>query len=70
MFLCTSGCPGTLSINQADLELIEIHLSLVFLELFLKTRLDLSSQKHTCICLPNTGVKGVKHYSQIFVLIF
>lgn len=32
--------------------------------------LALNSQKHTCLCLLNTGVKGVRHHTQAFFQIF
>ena len=41
-----------------------------FLELAMQTRLASNSQRSACLCLPSTGIKGVRHYcpASLFLL--
>ena len=41
---------------------VSLRLFLAVLELALWTRLALNSQWSTCLCLPDTGIKGVRHH--------
>jgi hypothetical protein len=42
------------------------YVALAVLKLAMQTRLDLNTQRSTCLCLPSAGKKGVRYYISDF----
>lgn len=43
-------------------ETVPVHVDLIVLELAMQTNLVLNSQRFSCLCLPNAGVKGLCYH--------
>ncbi|GAB1299320.1 Zinc transporter 6 [Apodemus speciosus] len=61
--LCSPGCPGAHSVDQADLFIIWF-LCVVLAVLELYRPGCPGTQKSTCLCLPSAGITGVCHHAR------